>query len=278
MSSPAANGDLEAQTDAALRVIRGAILDADLVAVYRYGSAESSGLRPDSDLDLLAVTTRRLTPGEGDALIAGLLPISGRETRPAGWRPIELTVVARAEIDPWRMPPRQELQYGEWWREELLVGERPWDEANPDIAILIAMARQQGRGLVGPSPEDVFPMIPAEDLRRAMRDSLPDLVADLPDDTRNVLLTLARMWSTTATGAFRSKDEAADWALERLPAAERPMLARARDLYRHGGWGTWDDAAVARLADRLATEVRASAETGEPDPPAEPAAVSRPRH
>ena len=48
------------------------------------------------------------------------------------------------------------------------------------------------------------------------------------DDIRNGLLTLARIWSTLATGEIRSKDEAAGWALAHLPVEHRPVLAHAR--------------------------------------------------
>ena len=60
---------------------------------------------------------------------------------------------------------------------------------------------------------------------------MPALLAELETDTRNVILTLAGIWTTLETGAIRSKDAAADWALERLPAAPRPVLARARATY-----------------------------------------------
>ena len=85
-------------------------------------------------------------------------------------------------------------------------------------------------------------------------------MSDLADDTRNVLLTLARIWTTVATGEIRSKDEAADWVLSGLPEADRPMLARARDLYRLGGYGDpWEARAVRPLADRLVSEILAAA-------------------
>ncbi|MGW1609082.1 DUF4111 domain-containing protein [Streptomyces sp. NPDC002285] len=60
---------------------------------------------------------------------------------------------------------------------------------------------------------------------------MPDLLPELDTDTRNVLLTLARIWTTLATGAIRSKDAAADWALARLPAEHRPVLAHARAVH-----------------------------------------------
>jgi streptomycin 3"-adenylyltransferase len=60
---------------------------------------------------------------------------------------------------------------------------------------------------------------------------VPELLGDLDTDTRNVLLTLARSWTSLATGVIRSKDAAADWALPRLPAEHRAVLAHARAVY-----------------------------------------------
>jgi len=56
-------------------------------------------------------------------------------------------------------------------------------------------------------------------------------MGDLEHDTRNVLLTLARVWTTLATDTIRSKDAAADWAAERLPSEHRAVLAHARAVY-----------------------------------------------
>ena len=136
----------------------------------------------------------------------------------------------------------------------------PEPAENPDLAVLITMVRQTGRALIGPAAIDLLDAVPRADLVRAMLDGVPSLMSDLDDDTRNVLLTLARIWTTVATGEIRSKDEAADWVLSRLPEADRPTLARARDLYRTGGYGDpWDEGAVRPLAERLVSEIIAAA-------------------
>lgn len=57
---------------------------------------------------------------------------------------------------------------------------------------------------------------------------------EIESDTRNVLLTLARIWTTLASGEILSKDAAADWALQHLPVRHRAVLARARDMYIKG--------------------------------------------
>jgi streptomycin 3"-adenylyltransferase len=245
------------QSDAAVEAIRRGLADAEILGLYLYGSAVAGGLRPDSDLDLFVITDRRLAAGEKALIIEGLLPISGRQTRPPEWRPIEVTIVAQPEVRPWRYPPRIELQFGEWLRDALLSGAvEPEPAEHPDLAVLITMVRQAGRALIGPPATDLLDAVPRADLVSAMVDGVPSLMSDLADDTRNVLLTLARIWTTVATGELRSKDEAADWVLPRLDDDDRPTLARARDLYRTGGYGDhWDEAAVRALAEHLVSEI-----------------------
>jgi len=250
------------QSRAAVDVIRGGLRDAQIVGLYLYGSAVGGGLRPDSDLDLFAVTDRRLTAGEKARILEGLLPISDRVKRPRTWRPIEATIVARPEVRPWRYPPRMELQFGEWRRAEMLLGDvEPHPADNPDLAVLITMVRQRSRPLLGAAASEVLDAVPRAELVRAMVDCVPSLMSDLADDTRNVLLTLARIWVTVVTGTIQSKDEAAGWALARLPGAHRPVLERARDLYLAGGDGDpWDDEAVRLLAERLVSEIGAASD------------------
>jgi predicted nucleotidyltransferase len=253
---------VEEQSDAAIGVIRRGLADAAIVGLYLHGSAVAGGLRPDSDLDLFVLTDRRLTAGERARIVEGLMPISDRRMRPPTWRPIEVTIVAQPEVRPWRYPPRMELQYGEWLRDAFLSGAiEPGPAENPDLGVVITMVRQTGRALIGPAASDVLDAVPWAELVRAMVDGVPSLMSDLADDTRNVLLTLARTWTTVATGEIRSKDEAADWALSRLPEAHRPTMARARDLYRTGGYGDpWDDEAARSLAEHLIGEITADAE------------------
>jgi predicted nucleotidyltransferase len=253
---------VEEQSDAAVDVIRRALADAEIVGLYLYGSAVVGGLRPDSDLDLFVVTDRSLTAGEKERIVEGLLPISGRETRPPAWRPIEVTIVVQGEVRPWRYPPRMEFLYGEWLRDAFLSGAIEAEPAeNPDLGVLITMVRQTGTPLIGPTATDLLDAVPRPELVRAMVDTVPSLLSELADDTRNVLLTLARIWTTVASGEIRSKDDAAEWVLSRLPEADRPTLARARDLYRTGGYGDpWDEGAVRPLAERLVSEITAAAE------------------
>jgi predicted nucleotidyltransferase len=216
----------------------GDVLGPDLVGAYLVGSAVLGGLKPESDLDVLAVTRRRTTRDQRRRLVERLLASSGQ----GGRRRIELTVVVESEVNPWRYPPRMDFQYGDWLRAQFEAGDpEPWPTTNPDLASLITMALLANRPLLGPPPADVFDPVPHDDLIRAITGELGALLDDLDSDTRNVILTLARIWSTVETGAVRSKDAAADWALARLPEEQRAVLARARAIYVGEEEERWDD-------------------------------------
>src|SRR5699024_7200444 len=109
---------------------------------------------------------------------------------------------------PWRYPPTCDYQFGEWLRAELSAGALPRPHESPDLAIVLCGARTAGRALRGPDLTSVLDPVPARDLRRAVIDSLPALLADLDGDERNVVLTLARMVVTLDTGRIVSKGEA----------------------------------------------------------------------
>lgn len=247
------------QVVVAAAAIERAVPPDAIVAIYLYGSATAGGLRPDSDLDFALVTARRLSTPEKEHLFDALRPLSRRSRRPGGWRPLEVTVLALPDVRPWRYPPQTDAQYGEWLTDaDLSEQVRRGPFVSPDLAVLITMVRQTSHARLGPPAEDLLDPVPHDDLVRATLDAIPMLLADLDHDTRNVLLTLARMWTTTATAAIRSKDDAAEWAAERLGAGDRRLLDQARTLYVEGGSGEWGAGMdeVRRLADRMWDKIR----------------------
>ena len=113
--------------------------------------------------------------------------------------------------------------------------------------------------MIGPDPARLLPIIQETGLRRAIGDALPALLDTLEGDERNVLLTLVRMWRTLATGEFVSKDVAAEWAMERLPAGPAALVACAREAYlgrRTDDWQTQQHE-VRQVADDLSRRVMA---------------------
>lgn len=229
------------QLEAVLRLLT-AVYGSALVGAYLHGSTVLGGLRPTSDVDVLAVCDRSTDPAERRRLVEGLLDISGRRARLGLGRPVELTVVVRAEARAWRYPPPVEFQYGEWLRDEYERGITPSRGVDPDLALVVTVALLGREPLVGPPLAEVLDPVPHRDVRRAAVDGVPALLDDLEGDTRNVLLTLARIWTTLATGDIRSKDGAAEWVLGRLPAEHRPVLAAARAGYLGDGEPAWTEA------------------------------------
>ncbi|MGP3989947.1 aminoglycoside adenylyltransferase family protein [Streptomyces sp. 3N207] len=263
-----------------VRLVR-RVLGPDVVGGYLHGSAVLGGLRPHSDVDVFAVLRRHTSERERRELVQGLLEISGEQARLGPARPVELTVVVQDDVRPWRYPPRREFQYGEWLRDAYERGETPAPEPDPDLAPLITMVLHGDTPLFGPPPADVLDPVPEEDLRHALVAGVPDLLAELEPDTRNVVLTLARIWTTLATGLVRPKDAAADWALARLPAEHRPVLARARAGYLGREDERWDDllprlrpyaAYVVGAINRLAPATGPSASRGTPSSESSPKA------
>ncbi|MFH8289059.1 aminoglycoside adenylyltransferase family protein [Streptomyces sp. NPDC018059] len=204
------------------------VLGKDVIGAYLHGSAVFGGLKPASDVDVLVLSRLSMNERQRRDLLGGLLGISGARNKA---RPVELIVVVQSEVRPWRSPATCDFLYGEWLRPEYEAGKVPRPEPMPDLALLITMVLAGDRPLTGPRPAQVLDPVPHSDLIRASVAGIPGLLDDLEGDTRNVLLTLARIWTTLATGHIRSKDAAADWALAQLPPEHRPVLEHARHLY-----------------------------------------------
>jgi streptomycin 3"-adenylyltransferase len=217
------------------------VLGENLVGAYLHGSAVLGGLRPGSDIDVFAVSRQSATPEQRRKLVDGLLDISGRRARREPGRPVELIIAVHGEVRPWRYPPTCDFLYGEWLRDEYECGELPQPEPSPDLAVLLAMVLAGDTPLVGPPPAQLLDPVPRGDLRTAIVAGIPGLLANLEDDTRNVILTFARIWVTLATGEIRSKDAAADWVLAQIPVDQRPVMAHAQAIYLGYEEERWQD-------------------------------------
>ncbi len=230
-----------------------------LTAVYLHGSGVSGELRPQSDIDLLAVVGRGMTEDERAVLLAALLPLSGRYPAvPNGPRCLEVIVFSRIDLASRQYPARAEFVFGEWLRDAFEAGEAPMPQHDPEFTLVLAQARQEAIPLFGPDANELLPDVPEQVVREAMRDLLPALLNAVNDDTRNVLLTLARMWCTASSGAFVSKNGAAIWALPELNDQDASTLDYARQAYlgevQDNDWQNRRDAAK-RLAEQLALNV-----------------------
>lgn len=216
------------------------LLSENILGIYLYGSAVLGGLHPNSDIDLLIVTDQSLSQNARKQLTSGLLTVSGRVGN-TDKRPLEVTVVNQKDIVPWQFPPKYDYLYGEWLRDKLEVGMLPEACYDFDFTILLWQARQHSEVLYGKPAEALIPPISKEDVRKAIAYSLPGLLKYLKGDERNVLLTLARMWFTLATEKICPKDEAARWAMERMPEPLSETLKKAEKGYLGEYDDRWDN-------------------------------------
>ncbi len=246
----------------ALSILR-TCFGTSLLGVYLHGSAVTGGLRPNSDVDLLAIVDRPTTHMDRERLLAALLMVSGcYPVGEAERRPLELIVFNHADLATFAHPGRSEFVYGEWLRGAFEAGEMPEPASDPELTLLLAQARDEAIALAGPEPADLLPVVPKADIRCAIGDTLSTLLGALEGDERNVLLTLARMWRTLVEGDFVTKDAAARWALPHLPLETAKILDSAREDYLNRTGFDWPahrrevGRAVEELAERVAALLR----------------------
>lgn len=207
------------------------MLGKDLLGVYLYGSSILGGLQKFSDLDLFVILNRSTTYQERAKLVSNLLQISGiylKTSKP----PIEMTMVVKSEVNPWLYPAKFDFQYGDWLRATFEAGhiEPSFGNEMPDLAILITQVLLASKVLYGPNPADLLCKVPYRDFLLAQSASLNSLAGEIHSDTRNVLLTYARIWQTLETNTLCSKQEAAMWVLDRLSEVYKPVMMRAYSI------------------------------------------------
>ncbi len=208
-------------------------LASKLQAIHLYGSALDGGLKPFSDIDLLVTVSASPDEPIRQALVLDLLTVSARPGEDDTLRALEVTVVVHNEVVPWRYPARRELQFGEWLRKDILAGIIQPAVLDIDLAILLTKARQHSLAVIGPAAEEFFEPVPEHDFFKVLADTLKqwNSEADWAGDERNIVLTLARIWYSAATGNIAPKDVAADWVLERLPHEYQSILHEAQQAY-----------------------------------------------
>lgn len=229
-----------------------------LQTVHLFGSAVHGGLKPLSDIDLLVTVSTPLDATTRAALMSKLLSVSAAPGTDSVRRALEVTIVAQVDVLPWRYPARRQMQFGEWLRDDIESGIYEPVMTDPDLAILLTKVRQCSLALYGPDAQQFFDEVPVIDLQRSLLHTLAlwTTEADWAGDERNIVLALARIWYTAVTGDIASKNEAANWAILRLPIECQQIVAAARDEYL--GVGTSDLAAFPKEREALLNHIRSS--------------------
>lgn len=219
------------------------VFGENLIGFYVYGSLLMGGLQKYSDIDLFAVSNRETTKQEKEELEKSLLKISGIYAISKELKPIELTIVVKSQVNPWQYPPSFDFLYGDWLRKDFEAGNiEPWQTKKlPNLALVITQLLLSNKVMFGPSPDTLLNSVPYNDFMKALTSEVESVLNDLGWDTRNVLLTLARIWSTVETDTIRSKADAAKWTINKLPKKYGPILVRAKSILLGEQMEDWED-------------------------------------
>jgi streptomycin 3"-adenylyltransferase len=212
-------------------------LNDRLVGIYLHGSLAMNCFNPlRSDIDLLVVTNATLASSTKTLLTLFLLKIS---RKPA---PIEAYFIRRDVLDPWKFPTPFEYYFAEDWRQAfgqaIINGETLWareDQADSDLAEHIGVLRRRGVSLLGPNPNELFPIVPEEDYLDAIfQDLLGERHGLNTASTKpvSVLLNACRAYAYLHNEQILSKEEAGEWAARVFPPRYRPVIQEALMAYR----------------------------------------------
>lgn len=221
------------------------IFQSDLIGIYLYGSSILGNLSKYSDIDIFVLSKNSISKENAKMLVNFLLNTSGLYGHSEVVRPIEVIIVKISDIKPWKYPPKLDFHYGEWMRKNLELGNLKQSEAKEsiDLAIVITQVFLASKLLYGADISKSIDQVPYIDFLRANIDEIDQLIGDLKSDTRNVLLTLLRIWYTLENDKITSKVDAANWAIDNLPDQYSSIIKYAKRMSIEGGvenWGRFD--------------------------------------
>jgi len=211
------------------------ILGDNLVGVYLHGSLALGCFHPArSDVDVLAGMKKGMTV-ETKYRIAELL--LKHSLNPA---PIEISFLARDNINPWRYPTPYDFHYSEDWREkvekELAHGQwRQWNDelrTDKDLAAHITVTRARGIVLCGAPIAEVFPAVPEEDYIDSLVEDFHWARQRMTQHPTSFILNACRVLAYLTDKQILSKDEAGEWVLHVVPEGFRGTVNQALEVYR----------------------------------------------
>lgn len=216
------------------------ILKTNLVGVYLHGSLALGCFNfRRSDIDLLVLTRRALTPRVRVTVARALLTLS---RSPA---PVELSILKRTDLRPWRHPCPYDFHFSESWRgnfEHFLSDPaHTWaapESGDPDLAGHITVLRARGKVLYGPPIEKIFPEVPRVDFLDSILGDVLGPEFGLASETISpvyMILNVCRTLAYLRTGQILSKAEGGAWASKNIPPQHRAIVEAALAAYREAG-------------------------------------------
>jgi streptomycin 3"-adenylyltransferase len=211
------------------------LLSQQLVGVYLHGSLAMGCFNAHhSDLDLLVITARRMSPATRRQIIEYLLACSRQP------HPVEISFLTRRQLRPWRFPTPFDLHYSEMWRDALSEAlhssaRQAWGihpHHDPDLAAHITVLNARGICLRGQPVAAIFPAVPADDFHAALAGDLHGSLETIADDPVYAVLNCCRTYAYLREDHILSKEEGGLWMLKTFPAEHADVVASALAGYR----------------------------------------------
>ncbi|SQD96106.1 MULTISPECIES: aminoglycoside adenylyltransferase domain-containing protein [unclassified Parafrankia] len=217
-----------------------------LVAVYLFGSGSYGDYDPGpSDLDVQAVIDGTLEPAQRARLIEEL----DHTALPCPARRLEFVCYDVRDVAPPDRHPRFQLNLNTGSDIARHVSTDPSTESSHWFLLDLAIGRDLGRALYGPSPADLLTGIPRTWQLSAILDSLSWHDASEPA-TPNRVLNACRSWRYAETEIWGSKRQGARWVTAHHP--DLTVVSEALSSRRNYG------AVNSRAADELDMRTRAA--------------------
>ncbi len=205
-----------------------------LSGLYLRGSlATGSFHRERSDIDAIAVVTRRLAANERERLARLAMMLD--DVRPAE-NHLELGVIQKRFAQHFEHPLPVEIYYTASLRERFRQSAFDFDAERTfgPLALFCFEARERGVTLVGPPPNRMFGPVPwhayIDQLHALFDADRARLETDAPSVVLNACRTLHGATAQSMTAL--NKDEAALWALETVPRMYHSIVNDALQIYR----------------------------------------------
>ncbi|HZU87157.1 MAG TPA: aminoglycoside adenylyltransferase domain-containing protein [Anaerolineaceae bacterium] len=249
-------------------------LGENLAGFYLHGSLALGSFNPlRSDLDLLGLLENSLEPRQRCDLAALMLELS---RRPA---PIEISLLRRADLSPWRYPTPFDFHYSESWRIRMQtdldnLSQAEWQSGaniDSDLATHITLLLRRGICLYGQSPDLAFPLPPAADFLASLLEDVfsPEYgLGAIIEKPVCILLNACRTLAYLRQGVIFSKLEGGEWGLVYLPQKFHPLIQNVLRAYREeSGDPILPRDELQFLAAYLQNEISAGLPPAAPNPP-----------
>ena len=235
-------------------------LAEDLTGIYLHGSLAMGCFNPvRSDLDLLAITRRKMTAQEKRRIAVQVLRISGQPSE------LELSFLSEDQLSPWCYPTPFDFHYSESWRQrlrdDLQTGDwQTWNNSehhDPDLAAHITITRERGIVLFGAPIEEVFPPIPSTHYLDSILQDWYEIRDHIGGNPVYGILNACRVYAYLRDSLITSKQEAGEWALHVLSDPHCLIVENALRQYRGDKISAIDERALRRFAADMTMRIGA---------------------